>query len=197
MLLDLRSNAHVEAAGKADAGVDERTRSSLEWSISAAASIGVYTLVGGRDLALASDLAHPGRLRISDPITLANHLAAIRGSAAQQLTPLSGVVSSLARESTVTAVVGELDAASLRMLAGIRPRGSTTTALALVLDTATWAYGPGAATSPTSAPCHASARVLRAAGWQVAVVRCGDSVASAWHTLLTHRSSPTSVGLTR
>ncbi len=197
LLLDLRSDAHVQAPGPAPEGADERTRSSLEWAISAAASIGTYTLVSGRDLALASDLGNPGRLRMPETTALMNYLAAVRGSARRELTPLSGVVSALARESTMTAIVGDLDSASLRMLAGVHPRGSATTALALVLDTATWAYGPGSEASPASAPCYAAARVLRGAGWQVGIVRCGDSVAQAWRALLTHRSVGNEVGAPR
>lgn len=201
LLLDLRSSSHVEAsrsvpdsadnAGDTDDDADERARSSMEWAISAAASIGVYTLVSGRDLALASDLSTPGRVRMADTTSLTNYLATVRASSRRELTPLSGLVSSLTRESTVTAVVGDLDPASLRMLSGVHLRGSATTALALVLDTATWAYGPGSQASPASAPCYAAARVLRGAGWQVGIVRCGDSVANAWRTLLTHRSTAT------
>ncbi len=195
LLLDLRSGSHVEASGD-DAG-DERIRSSLEWAISAAASVGMYTLLSGRDLALVCDLAAPDRLRMSEPASIADYLASVRPSARRELTSLSGVLTSLARESTVTAVVGDLDAQSLRMLASVHPRGSSTTALALILDTATWAYGPGAPASPISAPCHSAARALRGAGWQVGIVRCGDSVAHAWGALLAHHSATAAMGAAR
>jgi hypothetical protein len=98
------------------------------------------------------------------------------------------VVASLARESTVIAVLGDLDPESLHLLAEIHPRGSATTAMAIVLDTATWAYGPEAPLSPYNAPCFTTARILSSAGWQVGIARCGDSVASVWRTLLAYRS---------
>ena len=190
MLLDLRSGAHVEARGTRgqDGNPDDRTRSSLEWAISAAASVGTYTLVAGRDFGLACDLATPRRLRMGSVTNLANYLAEARSFARPDLTALSSLASSLARESTVIAVLGDLDPASLRMLADVHPRGSTTTALALLLDTATWAYGPGSPPSSATAPCYTAARTLRGAGWQVGVVCCGDSVADAWRNLLAYRS---------
>ena len=45
LLLDLRSAAHVEVA-TTERGADERLRSSLEWAISATASIGMHTVLG-------------------------------------------------------------------------------------------------------------------------------------------------------
>jgi uncharacterized protein (DUF58 family) len=187
LLLDLRTSAHVDVLST-DRGHDERLRSSLEWAVSAAASIGTYTILANRDVGLTCDLAAPGRVRMATADQLSNYLADVRGSARDDLTPFRGVVASLARESTVIAVLGDLDPESLHLLAEIHPRGSATTAMAIVLDTATWAYGLDAPPSPYDAPCFTTARVLSSAGWQVGIARCGDSVADVWRTLLAYRS---------
>jgi hypothetical protein len=171
-----------------DRGTDERLRSSLEWAISAGASLGTHTLLAGRELGLTSDLNAPGRLRMSTVEQLSEHLAEARPSSRADLTPFSGVVASLARESTVIAVVGDLDPASLRLLAEIHPRGSAATAMAIVVDTATWAYGVDAPASLPTAPCFATARILGSAGWQVGIARCGDSVSGVWRSMLAYRS---------
>jgi uncharacterized protein (DUF58 family) len=187
MLLDLRTAAHVDVLST-DRGSDERLRSSLEWAISAAASVGTYTVLGGRELGLCCDLAAPSRLRMATTGHLSNYLADVRGSNARDLSPFRGVIRSLARESTVVAILGDLDPQSLRLLAEIHPRGSATTALAIVLDTATWAYGPDAPPSAYDAPCYVTSRILSSTGWQVGIARCGDSVADVWRTLLAYRS---------
>ncbi len=190
MLLDLRVGAHVDASSSSrEDEPDERMRSSLEWAISAAASIGSYTIMSGRNVGLTADLTAPGRLHLGDTTQLSDYLASVRGSSRPTLMPFSSVVTSLARESTVIAVLGDLDPASLRMLADVHPRGSATTALAIVLDTATWAYGREAPPTPETAPCFTTARILRAAGWQVTIARCGDSVGSAWRALLSYRAA--------
>jgi uncharacterized protein (DUF58 family) len=192
LLLDLRMSAHVDVLST-DRGSDERLRSSLEWAVSAAASIGTYSIVANRDLSLTSDLSAPSRLRMSSPDQLSAYLAEARGSSRTDLTPFNTVITSLARESTVIAVLGDLDAASLRLLAEVHPRGSATTAMAIVLDTATWAYGPDAPPSADTAPCYQSARMLSSAGWQIGIARCGDTVSEVWRTMLAYRSA-TSAG---
>lgn len=187
LLLDLRTSAHVDVLST-DRGDDERLRSSLEWAVSAAASIGTYTILANREVGLACDLSAPGRVHMATADQLTSYLADVRGSSREDLTPLRGLVASLARESTVIAVLGDLDASSLRLLTEIHPRGSSATAMAIILDTATWAYGPDAPPSAPTSPCYRSARILSSAGWQVGVARCGDTVAGVWRNLLAYRT---------
>ena len=80
--------------------------------------------------------------------------------------PFEGLLGPIARESTLVAVLGELDPRSLHLLAGVHPRGTSSTALALLLDTPTWAVGPGTQQAAASSQVQNAARVLRAAGWQ-------------------------------
>ena len=63
--------------------------------------------------------------------------------ASARSTPFEGLLGPMARESTLVAVLGDLDPRSLHLLAGVHPRGTSSTALALLLDTPTWARGPG------------------------------------------------------
>lgn len=191
VLLDLRAPAHRRGRAVVDGTRPDRRRTdSLEWAVSAAASVGTHLLAGGRDVALVCDLSDPQRLRPGTAARLADHLAAVEASEYPDLTPLSGVVRAAARDSALVAVLGSLDPASLRLLADARPRGGSVPAFALLLDVAAWdgpegaapvpgPDSPGGATDP-----HAAAAVLRAAGWRVVVVGPDDSVAGAWRTLL-------------
>ena len=214
LLLDLRTNAHVEApAASVTPGMDERVRSSLEWAISAAASIGSHALVAGRGLDLLHDLAVPKPLAVTTPSQLNEILATASSSGRPDLTPFDGALQALSQESTVIAVLGEIDPATLDILGQVHPRGTSRMALALVLDVVSWSRGPHRGSGPgsggsdrsttdpsaidPSAPdpltpdspvwdtpvsprCAAAVNVLRSAGWQAAVVRCGEPIAQAW-----------------
>jgi uncharacterized protein (DUF58 family) len=189
LLLDLRSGAHVEVPGPAGVAEDERLHSSLEWAISAAASIGTNAVLAGRNVDLLSDLLTPMPMRMATAHQLADHLALLRGSARPDLTPFDGALSGLSRESTVVAVLGEIDKASLGILSKVHPRGTSRSALALILDTATWAEGPAAPPSPETAQCWTAARVLNAAGWQTAVISCGTPLDQAWQRVSSRLTS--------
>jgi uncharacterized protein (DUF58 family) len=184
VLLDLRATAHLATPGEPATGVDARLTNSLEWAVSAAASVGAHLLQHGRELSL---LAGGERQRFGDARQLITHLAGVRESGQQYLTAQAGLLRSAVRDSAVVAVLGRLDPPSLRTLADAHPRGTGSPALALVLDVDTWA-APGQPGDPATA---AAADVLRNAGWRVAVVRCGDPVAHIWRTLLAGRSRTT------
>ncbi len=189
VVLDTRSAAHVVAplAKAADGSVDPRQSSSLEWAISAAASIGTHLLISGRDVGLIDDLGAPERRYLGDPGRLSDHLADLRASPVADLGPLAGLARSAARDSALIAVLGRLDPTSLRILADAHPRGAAIPAFALLLDTPSWLAPPepGAPLSPPS--CAAEARVLRAAGWNVVIARRGDTTAATWQSLLRTR----------
>ena len=95
-------------------------------------------------------------LRTSTPATASTCSAHSTGHSNRS----ARAIASLARESTVVAVLGDLDAASLRLLAEIHPRGSATTAIALLLDTASWGFGPGGPPTDPDGPCVRAARTL-------------------------------------
>ena len=190
LVLDTRSGAHsVGPPVSADGGhPDPRRTSSLEWAISAAASIGTHLMIAGRDVGLIDDLAAPERLFLGDPGRLADHLAELHASQVADLTPVAGLARSAARDSALVAVLGELDPTSLRILSDAHPRGAAIPAFALLLDTFTWLVPPiEGVPGAISQSCDAAARVLRAAGWNVVIVRCGDTTPAAWQNLLRAR----------
>jgi len=191
LLLDTRSGAHVVGPPPtaADGPADVRHRSSLEWAISAAASIGTHLMIASRDVGLIDDLAAPERLHLGQPGRLADHLAGIHAAQGRDLSSVAGLARSAARDSALVAVLGLLDPTSLRVLADAHPRGAAIPAYALLLDTQTWLAPPsgGAADNAVSPGCDTAARVLRAAGWSVVIVRCGDTTAAAWQNLLGNR----------
>jgi uncharacterized protein (DUF58 family) len=193
LVLDTRTSAHAVGAPlpAADGRADPRQISSLEWAISAAASIGTHLMIAGRDVGLIDDLTTPERRYLGEPGRLADHLAELHGSKVADLTPIAGLARSAARDSALVAVLGSLDATSLRILADAHPRGAAIPAFALLLDTQTWLVPPAAgaagAVAGLSPLCDAAARVLRAAGWSVVVVRCGDTTPTSWQNLLRSR----------
>jgi uncharacterized protein (DUF58 family) len=188
LLLDTRAAGHVVGPGpkSADATTDPRCTSSLEWAISAAASIGTHLMIAGRDVGLIDDLAAPNRVHLGSPGRLGDRLATVRAAQSQDLSSVAGLARSAARDSALVAVLGLLDSTSLRVLADAHPRGAAIPAFALLLDTQSWLRPPveGVAPAAISAPCDTAARVLRAAGWSVVVVRCGEATPTAWQNLL-------------
>ncbi len=188
LLLDTRDAGHVLAPQRdpVDGPADPRRTSSLEWAISAAASIGTHLMIAGRDVGLIDDLAAPNRVHLGTPGRLGDRLAIVRAAQAGDLSSVAGLARSAARDSALVAVLGLLDSTSLRVLADAHPRGAAIPAFALLLDTETWltAPVPGMAVRSISAPCDTAARVLRAAGWSVVVVGRGETTAVAWQNLL-------------
>ena len=184
VLLDMRAAAHVEATPSAANEGDERLRSSFEWTVSAAATIATHGLVANPEVGLLADPATAQRLPMIGPAQVAEYLAIVRTSSRPTLEPFDGVLGAIARESSVVAVLGTLDDRSLRVLASVHPRGSGRSAGALLLDTATWAAGPAGDTHTPDQRVQHAARVLRAVGWQVQIVRCGDQVAAAAQSVL-------------
>jgi len=190
LLLDTRAAAHVVGPpAKAGEGpTDPRRSSSLEWAISAAASIGTHLMISGRDVGLIDDLDTPERLHLGEPGRLADHLAAIHAAQATDLSAVAGLARSAARDSALVAVLGLLDTTSLRVLADAHPRGAAIPAFAMLLDTQSWLLASDAASvSGLSGPCDTAAGVLRAAGWSVVTVGWGDATALAWQNVLRSR----------
>lgn len=186
VLLDLRQAAHETAPQDGDGRTgrdqhDERSYSSLEWAISAAASIGWHLMSSGRGVELISDLDAPRALAPHTALDFVEQLAGVRATRHANLTPARAVIAAASRESALIAVLGEVDPISLRLLADCHPRGSATPAVAVLLDVASWS---GRVVSEGADTCRTAARVLQASGWRVAVVRRGTSVGQAWRETL-------------
>jgi hypothetical protein len=111
--------------------------------------------------------------------------------------PIAPQLRSAARDSTLVAVLGSLDDASVQAIADSRARGSAAPAFAILLDAVTWARS--AERQVDSSPLRTKrdatteniAETLRAAGWWVAVARSGDSIAATYSRLLRQRAFAT------
>ena len=185
-------SAHVTGCRSPPTRRPARLHDSLEWAISAAASIGTHLLVSAAASSGCSRTCRRRRRAHSTRRTdLADYLATIRLRAAQDLAAIGRCVRSAARDSAWLPSLGGLDPASLRMLADAHPRGASVPAFALLLDTGSW-VGAGPSTagdtpSDTDERTAATARVLASAGWRTVVVRRGDTVALAWTSLVRSR----------
>jgi uncharacterized protein (DUF58 family) len=181
LLLDTRQIAHGRRPTAREPGRDIRRDDSLEWAISAAASIGGRLISSGREIALVDDPAQPQRTEFTDARRLAEHLGVVRASSSPTLAPLASVLRAAGRDSALVVIVGRLDPASLEVLAGSRPRGSAIPAFALLVDADTW-LPDGLSRHPH--PASDAVEILRAAGWRTTVVARGDSIGGSWESVL-------------
>lgn len=193
VLLDLRAVAHgVTLENVAPSATDPRQSSSLEWAVSAVASIAAEALTAGRDVGLIGDPSRPERMRFTDRGHLVTQLACVRETRTAELTTLTTAIRSAARESTLIAVLGRLDPPTLRLMADSHPRGRSSPPLAMLLDVDSWA-APSAGAGPEAAvrDVDTAAAVLRNSGWRVVVVRHGMAMPQVWRLLLSGLSSTT------
>ena len=173
LLLDCRGQAHH----------GDGPSSSLEWAISAAASIGLHLARGGFTMRVVSDAgdeiatASVG-VDAFDSLLLDN-LAVRTASAA---TNIRAGITELRRgggEEMLVAVVGPLTTDDAQTLARAA-HGGPSIGVALVLDTASWTtLAPRAAEAATAAH-ESTCDILSAAGWRVVPVRAGASLAELW-----------------
>jgi uncharacterized protein (DUF58 family) len=220
LLLDLRGCAHRRAqhrdqhAGSAgspaaghapgsteDAHLEPRETDSMEWAISAAASIVTHMQLAHRQIELVFGSGptpageHPlgsPAVRLDEPRQARQLLADVTACADLDLTACAVPLARSSRDATLIAVLGEPDPLTLHMLLEMTERRRGTTGIALVLDTVTWAdpskriglaaRGVAVADFDEAAdrPAQVAARRLRSAGWHAVVVERGESVSSAW-----------------
>lgn len=178
ILLDTRTTGHTGE------GID----SSLEWSVTAAASIGVHLAERGYAVRLVTD--HGGAVSTNwhDPasgpgdakVSLLDALAVVQpqrdASVGRWPDLLSGAE---AATGLLVGVFGRLTEQEARVVAGLR-QGSTA-ALAVVLDVMSWtSLGEN---SREQIRLTASIQVLRSAGWNVIVAKRGEHLAALWERL--------------
>jgi uncharacterized protein (DUF58 family) len=180
LLLDTRHRAH-EQAHENNPDADPRELSSLEWAVSAAASIATHMLDSQREVTLVVGGAAV-RHSNADSAILLDSLGRVEPHGARDLSDLLDPLREAGREATLIAVVGRLDPVSLRTLTEAHPRGSAAPAFAILLDVPTW-LDPN-----TKEPSwQNAAAVLRAAGWNIVSARRGDTIASIWAGLVGQR----------
>jgi len=189
VLLDLRAAAHTLLPDDPPE-LDPRLLASLEWAVSAAASIGASTLNSGQRFTLATDPRQRRAVRFDTQDALLGHLADALPQRTGTLDPLLTQLRGSAETTSTMAVLGRVDHASLARLTAGAPHGQEHAPAALVLDVETWRLpleDSGAEPPPPPEgflPAAAAAAALLNAGWRAVVVPRGDSVAGAWHALL-------------
>jgi uncharacterized protein (DUF58 family) len=170
VLIDVRAGAHRGA------GPD----SSVEWVVSACASLTAHLVRRGFAVRVLLDRAVAGRAGIPDLIPagpgaegpLLDALAVLETGPDAPLRDVSRELARHGGENLLIAILGDLSAEDAEDLARRRPRGAT--AVAFLLRPHTWEPEgrPRAATDHTA--------LLRSGGWRTVPVEHGDTLAHAW-----------------
>ncbi|HSV66562.1 MAG TPA: DUF58 domain-containing protein [Mycobacteriales bacterium] len=170
LLLDTRLAAH-RGDGPA---------SSLEWAVSAVASIGVHLGRLGYTLRYLTDagLVRPGVDFVEDAVLL-DQLADVTGSHHRRL---DGALAALrggdGTHGTLVAVLGQIGIQDAQAL--VAARSARDGNIAVLLDTGSWAGGGRAAGSAGPTDHELASRQLGAAGWRVVRARYGDQLPMLW-----------------
>ena len=168
LLLDTRARAHR----------GDGPGSSLEWAVSAAASIGVHLLGAGQSLRLVEDTgADPIVGGLLDEGLLLDRLAEVTASANPTvLTALQGL--RRGEGGVLVAVLGAITADEAEQLA--RLRTGSTSCVGVLVDTASWAGGSPRGRQAAAEAYESSATLLTTCGWRVLRVAHGTTLASVW-----------------
>lgn len=166
--------------------------SSLEWSVSAAASIGsdvirrgyVTTLLGGPTTLAA--ITRRSSTAIHQPLTnqqLLTECATVEEHRYAEIGPLLTVDRQSQEPSLVVAILGVCGSDDVTALN--RWRSNQATGVALLIDAATWAAGTEGTekVARLTTQTDATEQELRRNGWRVARVRRGDHLPTVWSTL--------------
>lgn len=178
LLLDTRGIAHR----------GDGPSSSFEWSVAAAASIGVHLIRQGFALRLLTSdgtvMATPEQAADQTEVTgmLLGTLASMTTSRQTTLATAYQEMRAASAGGLMVAVVGDLNAQEAAELA--RRRTPTTAGVALTLETAAW-IGSDAAAVPAGRDREEQRAIttldlLRAAGWRVRPVRPGSRLPDLW-----------------
>jgi uncharacterized protein (DUF58 family) len=185
VLLDTRTAAHRGAGSAA----------SLEWAVSAAASIALHLSHHGYVLRLLTDAdadldaGAPGVEGL-----LLDHLADVRPS---RRAGLEVPTEALRRTGggLLVAVLGLVDPDEVPRLAALRTSG--TTCVAILLDASSWADLPPDRQERADAAYEASIHALARAGWHVLRAARGTDLAELWTRAGEYGAAPRSAGARR
>lgn len=189
VLVDNRGDAHAGHGGS----------SSLEWTVTAAASVTAHLLAGGYAVHLIThDPEGHDLVRDSTDLGQAlDALAVLPTGPPEALSDLIRPASALgARGGVVIAIVGGLDDGSARALTSMRQPGSW--GVALVIDAASFdRTGPRAATHDVAAnpesTAATTAAIMSSAGWSTNVIRAGTDISATWTDLV--RGTTVTIGV--
>jgi uncharacterized protein (DUF58 family) len=180
--------------------LDARTKShhghgpsaSLEWAVSAAASVGTdvirrgyaTTMLGGPTT--LSAITRRTSSAVHQPLTsqqLLTECATVEEHKYAEIGPLLTVDRQTQGPSLVVAILGACGFEDITALN--RWRSNQATGVVLLLDAASWAVGADGTEKVTrlTAQTDATEHELRRSGWRVARVRRGDHLPTVWSTL--------------
>jgi uncharacterized protein (DUF58 family) len=173
ILLDSRAVAHR----------GEGPASSFEWAVSAAASIGVHLVRSGYHVRLLTDTGgnvSSGGHEITDvgndfEGALLDALAVVDTSANTSCQDAATTLRRSGGDGLLVVVLGSMDAEEVRLFTRLR-QGSTV-AVAVLLDTATWA---SASNRRAGYDFDGAVAMLRASGWRVVKAHAGETIADVW-----------------
>jgi uncharacterized protein (DUF58 family) len=169
--------------------------SSLEWAVSAAASVSRHLAERGFDVRLVTDAGgevSSAALGASGfDGAMLDVLAGLTASTGQSLHVGVEAARGAGGQGLIVAIVGTIHADDAERLARLRS-ADRSTGIVFMLDSATWS----SAAAPAEAGDHARAvGLLTAAGWRVVEVRRGDSIARLWGDLGPVARKPPAVAL--
>jgi uncharacterized protein (DUF58 family) len=166
--------------------------SSLEWAVSAAASVGadvirrgyVTTMLGGPTT--LSAITRRTSSAVHQPLTsqqLLTECATVEEHKYAEVGPLLTVDRQTPGPSLAVAILGVCGSEDITALN--RWRSNQATGVVLLLDAASWAVGADGTEklNRLTAQTDATEQELRRSGWRVARVRRGDHLPTVWSTL--------------
>jgi uncharacterized protein (DUF58 family) len=157
--------------------------SSLEWAISAAASISIHLAHSSFEMRMVTDtgteISSAGVGEVAFDGSLLDVLAVMTASAGRSLHAGLNTIRRQGAEGLLIAVVGALTPDDAENLARMRG-GSSSVGVAFVLQTSSWVTSsPERAEADAAAHRHAC-ELLARSGWRVIEVNRGDSLAQLW-----------------
>jgi uncharacterized protein (DUF58 family) len=159
--------------------------SSLEWAISAGASIGLHLSRAGYTTRVVTDAGEEvaGASVGADAFesVLLDNLAVRAASTAVDVRAGITAIRRGGGEELLVAVVGPLSSDDAQTLARAA-QGGPSVGVALVMDTASWTYLAPRAAAAAQEAHERTCDVLAAAGWRVLRVQAGASLAQLWPT---------------
>jgi uncharacterized protein (DUF58 family) len=174
VLLDTRAGVHL----------GDGPLSSLEWAVSAAASVALHLSHVGFTLRLVTDdgreiAPHATAADSFDSIIL-DVLAEQQASSSPSISPGVTALRRGGGEELYVAVVGPTSGEDVEQLARC-VHGASAVGIALVMDTSSWTTLSPRAAEVAAEAYAASCDILAAGGWRVIPVRRGASLADLWY----------------
>lgn len=180
LLLDTR------AAGHAGHGPD----SSLEWAVTATASIGSHLADRGYAIRLVTDEGgavsgawhDPGSGPVDAEAPLLEALAVVETSRSASVGRWPDLLTGAGSATgLLIAILGRLRPEEASLVA--RLRHGSTAALAIMVDAASWTSLSESARTKEDVRLAETAQILRRAGWGISYARRGAAVATVWEQL--------------